>query len=391
MLMKKILSLTICISLMVVFCGMTVWGANFDIIPESAILIESTTGQVLFAKEVEKRLPPASITKIMSILLTMEALERGEISLDDQVSVSKRAEGMGGSQIYLSTKDHPTLEILLKAVVVASANDACVAIAEYLGGTEENFVRMMNRRAKELGMENTHFVNSHGLPVEGHYTTAFDISLMSREVIKYEQFRQWAQIWHENLQLTTRKASITNTNTLVKNYPNIDGIKTGHTSEAGYCLAASVERDGFRLIAVVLNTDSLEERYESTARLLDYGFRAFERKVVVKENEVISDIEIQQGKQKTIPGYIEKSLQVVVLKGTSSELRRESVFLDNVAPINQGDQVGELIVYQNEKELGRVAILAAEDVEKANIFMRLLNWLWSLILKLITGIKNLLT
>lgn len=389
--MKKIISLTICLFLLMVFSASGVVRAEFDLTLDSAILVESTTGQILFAKDIDKAMPPASITKIMSILLTMEALERGEVSLDDQVSVSQRAQGMGGSQIFLSTQDHPTMEILLKAVVVASANDACLAIAEYIGGTEDNFVQMMNKRAKELGMNDTHFVNSHGLTEEGHYTTAYDISLMSRELIKYEKFREWAQIWHENVQLTSRQASITNTNSLINHYQDLDGIKTGHTEKAGYCLAASAERDGFRLISVVLNTESPEERNETSARLLDYGFRAFERKVVIKEKETVSDIAIEQGKQKTVEGYVEKSLQVVVMKGTSSELHRKTVFLENKAPISKDEKVGELIVYQGEEELGRVNILAAEDVEKANIFMRLLNWLWSLILRLINGIKNLFT
>ncbi|AZR74574.1 D-alanyl-D-alanine carboxypeptidase [Anoxybacter fermentans] len=387
--MKRKLSLFISTVLLTIILGTGFVNAvEFDIPAKSAILIDAKTGQVLYEKEAHKKLPPASITKIMTLLLAMEAIERGEASLNDMVSISKRAESMGGSQIYLSTRDRLPLKTLLKAITVASANDACVAVAEYLGGTEENFVRMMNKRARELGMVNTHFVNSTGLPAENHYTTAYDISLMARELIKYKEIRKWARIWHETIQLHDGKRSITNTNTLIKSYPGIDGLKTGHTSEAGYCLVASVERDGFRLISVVMNTASEQQRNEASARLLDYGFRVFEHKVVVKENETVKDIPIQKGKKQTVDAYTAKSLQVVVFKGTSNQLRREIKPLGKSAPISKGEKVGELIVYQGEKELGRVDLLASEDVEKANIFILFFRWLWKLILDLIGQLKK---
>lgn len=387
--MKKVLSFIIIMGLFIgVFGTSLVNAVEFDIPSESAILIDSATGQVLFEKDAHKKLPPASITKIMTLLLAMEAIERGEASLEDKVSVSAFAESMGGSQIYLSTKDRVTLGLLLKAITIASANDACVALGEFIGGTEDNFVRMMNKRAKELGMKDTHFANTTGLPDDDHYTTAFDISIMSRELIKYDQIREWAKIWHDKIQLYNRQASITNTNTLIKSYSGLDGIKTGHTTEAGFCLSASVERNGFRLISVVLNTASEQLRNEATTRLLDYGFRAFEHKVVVKENESIPDIVINQGKELTVDTYTAKSLQLVVLKGTATDLRGEAKSLEKDAPIKKGEKVGELIIYQNEKELGRVDLLSTEDVDKANIFVRLLRWLWGLIGRLIEQFKK---
>ncbi len=371
--------------------GTGIAGADeFDIPAKSAILVDAATGQVLFEKDPHKTLPPASITKIMSLLLTFEAIDRGQASFDDMVLVSQNAEGMGGSQIYLSRKDKLPLSRMIEAVIIPSANDACVAIAEFIGGTEENFVRMMNQRAQELGMTDTHFINPTGLPADNHYTTAYDISLMARELIKYDKFREWAQVWHDTIQLYDREASITNTNSLIKySGLKIDGVKTGHTDEAGYCLAASAEKDGFRLISVVLNTENMTQRDESSAELLEYGFRAFERKVVVKENEKdLPELDVKQGKTKTVAAYTGQSLQVVVLRGTAADLRRETFSLEKVAPISKGDKVGELVVYQGTKELGRVDLLASEDVAKANIFVRFFRWLWSAILKLVERFRH---
>ncbi|MCK4261164.1 MAG: D-alanyl-D-alanine carboxypeptidase [Halanaerobiales bacterium] len=382
--MKKKLSIFISMIFILMFLiNSMALAAEFDISAKSAILVDAKTGQVLFDKDSDKKLPPASITKTMTLLLTFEALERGEVKLTDMVSVSKYAESMGGSQIYLSSKDRLPLETLLKAVVVASANDADVAVAEYIGGTEENFVRMMNKRAQELGMNDTNFVNTTGLPAEGHYTTAYDISLMSQELIKFEQFREWAQIWHETLQLSDGKRSITNTNTLIKSYDGLDGVKTGHTEEAGYCLAASVDRNGFRLISVVMGTTSQIARNEASESLLNYGFRAFEHKVVVKENETIENLSVRKGKVTEVNAYTGSSLEVVIARGISSELRRETISLEKEAPITKGEKVGELIVYQNGKELGKVDLLAEENVEKANIFVLFFRWVWNLILNLI--------
>lgn len=386
--MKRSISLFICVLMLVAVVGTGIAQAEFDVKAKSAVLVDGKTGQVLFEKDAYKQLPPASITKIMTLLLALEAIDRGEASLTDQVSISQRASSMGGSQIYLSPKDRLSLGTLLKAVAVASANDACVAVGEYIGGTEPNFVRRMNQRAKELGMENTHFENTTGLPDPDHYSTAYDISLMARELIQYDIFREWAQIWYEQIKVSDGYRDLVNTNSLIKSYPGLDGVKTGHTDVAGYCLAASAEQDGFRLISVVLNTDSPEERNEASTNLLNYGFRAFEHKVIVKENEQVEDIPIKQGKEQTVDAYTANSLGVVILKGLSGELRREIKTINQVAPVKKGEKVGELIVYQKEKELGRVDLLAAEDIEKANIFVRFFRWLWAKILELVSNIRK---
>ena len=379
--------MVIALSALMIFSG-SVKAVDFDIIAKSAILVDAKTGQILFQKNEHKKLPPASMTKIMTILLTFEALDRGEVSLDDMVSVSAHAESMGGSQIYLSSDDRLSLRTLLKSVIIASANDACVAMGEYIGGTEANFVRMMNNRAQELGMVDTQFKNTTGLPAKGHYSTAYDISLMARKLIKYEQFREWAQIWHDTVEVHDGERSLTNTNTLIRQYPNLDGVKTGHTNEAGFCLAASAKNDGFRLVSVIMNTKSERQRNESTTRLLDYGFRAFEHKVVVKKNETVEDVAIEKGKEESVGAYTAESLEVVISKGATNDLTRDIKALNKTAPIEKGEKIGELIVYQNDKELGRVDLLANEKVEKANIFILFFRWLWKAIMNLIGNITG---
>lgn len=370
--MKKLGVLSICLVLLVIFIFSGIASAvEFQTPAKSAILMDAKTGQILWEKDAHKQLPPASMTKIMSLLLAMEAVESKKVSLDDLVSVSAYAESMGGSQIFLSAKDRLPLGTMLKAITVASANDACVAVAEFLGGTEESFVEQMNKRAQELGMKNTHFVNTTGLPDPDHYSTAYDLALMGRELIKYEQFREWAKIWTDKVQLVDGVRGMSNTNSLINTYQGLDGIKTGHTEEAGYCLTASAERNGFRLVSVVMNTKSQQERNQATAALLDFGFRSFTQRVLVEENEPVEDVAIQGGKKPTVSGYTADSIKQIMIRGENPDFRREVKSLRKKAPIKKDDKVGELIIYQGEKEIGRVDVLANEDVAKTNIFIRI--------------------
>lgn len=383
--LKKHIVLSLSVVLLgMLMCSSIIRAVEFDISAKSAILIDAQTGQVLFEKNAHERLPIASMTKTMTLLLAMEAIERKEVSLTDMVRISKLAESMGGSQIYLSSKDQVSLEILLKSIAIASANDSCVAVAEYIGGTEENFVDKMNQRGQQLGMKNTYFVNTTGLPVPGHYSTAYDVALMGRQLIKYEKFREWAKIWHDTVQLVDGKRGMTNTNTLINSYPGLDGIKTGHTEEAGYCLSASAERGGFRLVSVIMNTASEKERNAASAALLDYGFRAFTRQVLVEKGETVENIPILQGKQTSVDSYTANDLEVVVQRGENFEVRKEVVAANKTAPVQKDEKVGEMIIYQNDKELGRVDLLSEEEVEKANIFLRLLRWFSGFI----TGLWN---
>lgn len=372
--MKQKGLLLISLLLMVVLLGSGIASAvDFDISAKSGILIDAKTGQVLWEKNAHEKLPPASMTKIMTLLLAIEAVERGEVTLDDPVPVSAYAESMGGSQIYLSTKDRLPLSTMLMAIAVASANDACVAVAEFIGGTEANFVQKMNQRAKQLGMNDTTFMDTTGLPIPGHHSTAYDVALMGRELIKYPKFREWARVWHTKVQVADGTRGITNTNSLINLMPEVDGIKTGHTDEAGYCLAGSAERSGFRLVSVVMNTESEKARNAATQSLLNFGFRAFAQQTIVEKGEKVENVTIQQGTKTAVTATTADSINMLVMRGEDVETRREVVSANKTAPIKEGDKVGELIVYRAEKEVGRVDLLSTEEVEKLNIFMRILR------------------
>lgn len=344
----------------------------FDIDMESAILIEAETGQVLFEKNADRQLPPASMTKIMPLLIAMEKLEEGAISLDDKVTISRYAASMGGSQIFLAANTQVELEKLLKAVTIASGNDASVAIGEYIAGTYSNFIAMMNHRAEELGMENTNFSNSTGLPDPNNYSTARDIAIMSRELAKYPLVLQWGSIWTENIQLPGREAMLVNTNRLINVYPSMDGLKTGHTREAGFCLSATAQKGNTRLISVVMQGDTLAQREDTTIRLLDYGFNAFSKREVATAGDQIQNIPVNQSANQVAAGEIEESFYVMVQKGSERDITQEIKIDDNLeAPLLKGDRIGRLVVYRGENEIGSVNILASEDIDRANIFVRL--------------------
>lgn len=357
--------------------------AAFDVATDSAILLEAETGQVLFSKNADRKLPPASVTKIMALLIAMEKLEEGSISLDDQVTVSRYAESMGGSQIYLAANTQVKLEKLLKAVTIASGNDASVAVGEYIAGTYSNFIAMMNDKAVELGMDSTNFANSTGLPDPNHYSTARDISIMARELAKYPQVLEWASIWTETIQLPNRKAMLVNTNSLINKYPSMDGLKTGHTQEAGFCLASTAKKGDTRLISVVLQGNTLNEREESTIRLLDYGFNAFSKRKIASAGDKIQNIPVTEGADKVAVGEIAEDLYVMVQKGQEREISQEIKVEDSLkAPIEKGGVLGKLAVYNGDKEISSVNVVAAEDIDRANIFVRF----WRTILNFISGI-----
>ncbi|PTV98595.1 D-alanyl-D-alanine carboxypeptidase (penicillin-binding protein 5/6) [Halanaerobium saccharolyticum] len=344
----------------------------FDIEPESAILLEAETGQVLFEKNADRVLPPASITKIMPLLIAMEKLEEGSISLDDQVTISRYAESMGGSQIFLAANTQVKLEKLLKAVTIASGNDASVAVGEYIAGTYSNFIAMMNDKAEELGMDSTNFANSTGLPDPNHYSTARDISIMARELAKYPQVLEWASIWTETIQLPGRDAMLVNTNSLINKYPSMDGLKTGHTQEAGFCLASTAQKGDVRLISVVLQGDTLNEREEATTRLLDYGFNAFSKRQIAAAGDQIQNIPVEESADRAAVGEIAEDLYIMVQKGKEQEISQEVEVDDSLAaPIEKGGVLGKLTVYRGEEAVESVDVVAVEDIERANIFVRL--------------------
>lgn len=381
--MKKKFIIYTTIITMFISLGIAVPAFAFDIEPDSAILLEAETGQVLFEKNADRELPPASITKIMPLLIAMEKLEEGSISLDDQVSISRYSESMGGSQIFLAANTQVSLEKLLKAVTIASGNDASVAVGEYIAGTYSNFIAMMNDKAEELGMDSTNFANSTGLPDPDNYSTARDISIMARELAKYPQILEWASIWTETIDLPNRQAMLVNTNSLINKYPSLDGLKTGHTQEAGFCLASTAKKGDVRLIAVVLQGDTLNEREEATTRLLDYGFNAFSKRQIAAAGDQIQNIPVEESAVQVAAGEVAEDLYVMVQKGKENEISQEVEVNDSLtAPIEKGGVLGKLTVYRGEEEISSVDVVAAEDIERANIFTRL----WRSALSFIQGL-----
>jgi D-alanyl-D-alanine carboxypeptidase (penicillin-binding protein 5/6) len=357
---------------------------EFSVKARSAILMEADTGQVLFAKGVDEEHPPASITKVMTTLLTMEAVENGEVSLDDKVEISDYAESMGGSQLWLGAGEVYTLRDLLKGIVIESGNDACVAVAEHVGGSESNFVRMMNKKAQQLGMEHTNFVNTTGLPVEGggHYSSAQDIAIMSRELIKkYPIVLEWAQNRVDYIGQEER--SIYTTNQLVGYYPGLDGLKTGHTDESGYCLSATAKKGDRRLISVVLGTENEDARDEETTKLLDYGFGVFHRAKLKNKGVEVATVPVQQGEQLEVAVETAAEFSATIKRGMKDEIE-EKVNLNEelTAPIAKGEVVGKLAFNHPEMTIGEVELVTAEKVNKASWYVLLFRWLKNFVLNL---------
>ncbi len=351
---------------------------------KSAILIDSGSGTVLYEKNSHEKLPPASITKIMTMLLVLEAVDRGQISLQDQVTISQRAASMGGSQMYMEQGEQQAVETLLKGMAIGSANDACVASAEYVAGTEEIFVEMMNKRAQELGMNDTHFVNTNGLPVADHYTSAYDIGLMSRELLKHKIAHEWFNTWQTKVLvgLTNKEQTefeLTNTNRLIRLYPGANGIKTGFTQEAGYCLSGSATKDDLTLIAVVLGCDTTQHRWGETMKLLDYGFAICESAVIADQGEVFGSLTVEKGSPTTINAIADSDINLLVKKGERDQVTTEVILFERLkAPVNAGDQVGELVALKDGHEVGRYPLVADAEIKVASlheIYIRMLKTL----------------
>ena len=321
----------------------------FNINAKSAVLIDWSTGEVLYEKNIHEQLPPASVTKIMTMLLAMEALDSGKITLADKVVVSERASRMGGTQLYIEPGEIKTVEELMKGIAIRSANDACVAMAEFISGSEEIFVQKMNERAKELGMVNTNFVNTNGLPTDGHVTTAYDIALMSRELLKHKDVTVWLTTWMDSVDVGVKKQStqqLVNTNKLLRTYQGINGIKTGFTQEAMHCLSASATRGNNTFISVVLGAPSSDLRFSEAAKLLDYGFANFNTVEILTKKAGIADVPVQKAKVQTIKGVPAEDVYVLVKKGQEESIEKEIIINKVSAPLKKGDVIGEVIVKQ---------------------------------------------
>lgn len=350
-------------------------GNSVAVTAKSAVLIEGSTGEILYELDKDKQLMPASITKIMTLLLIFEALESGKINLEDEVPVSEHAASMGGSQVYLEPFEKQTVNTMIKCISIASANDASVAMAEFIGGSETEFVARMNEKAAELGMKNTHFLNCCGLDdniTEGHYSSAYDIALMSRElIVKYPQISDYSTVWMDSFTHTTKKGSsefgLTNTNKLVRTYDGITGLKTGSTSKAKYCLSATARRNGMDLIAVVMASESPKERFVDAAKLLDYGFANCSMYTDENEELIAVRLPVLRGKKEEVGIMADKDFSQVLMKGEAPEdMSKEVVYKENLeAPVKKGDKVGEIRYYLKGEATGTIAIIATENIEKA--------------------------
>lgn len=334
---------------------------------KSAILMSLDTGDVLYAKNEKEHLSPASVTKIMTILLVLEAIDEGKITLQDTVTASAEAVKMGGSQIWLEEGEQMTVEELFKAVVVASANDACTALAEYVGGSVTGFVNRMNERAQELGLKDTMFENCNGLDdtVVNHYSCAYDLAVIACEVMRHELIKDYTGIWLDHLR--GGKTELNNTNKLVNSYTGITGLKTGTTSNAGFCVAATAEREGMGLVAVVLGAETSEDRFDTATNLLDYGFSAYRLFEPVIDEEQITPVVVKQGMVKEILPTYSTGASIIVKQGSEEITYQYDIVQEKQAPVNSGDVLGEIVILSGENEIGSIPLTAPDTVKKAEL------------------------
>ncbi|MGN0524677.1 D-alanyl-D-alanine carboxypeptidase family protein [Eubacterium sp.] len=374
--MKRILSCIICI-LLTIQVPFVAYADNdtekSKINAKSVVLMATDTKDVLYKENELEHLSPASVTKIMSILLCLEALDSGKIKLTDKVTASKNAVAMGGSQIWLEEGEIMTVDELLKAVVIASANDACTALGEHIAGSDVAFVKMMNDRAQELGLKNTNFENCTGLDdtTKAHYSCAYDLAVISCEVMKYDLIKDYSTIWLDSLR--AGKTELNNTNKLVKSYKGITGLKTGTTSNAGFCVSATASRDGLNLVAVVLGSDTSEHRFQTAEYLLDKGFAEYSsRKIKIDKNK-LTPVKINNGKQKSIIPSLSDT-QNIVLPKDNGKLKYDFKIKKAVnAPVNKGDNLGSVKVISNGKTVKVIPLYADRGVDKVNFMYIFLN------------------
>ena len=381
--MKKILSIIIAVLLIVPMSAFTSYALEWDetaevsatvsapvtINAKSAVLMDASTGQVLFAENENERLYPASVTKIMPLLLFMEALDEGKISLTDTVTASPTAASKGGSQIWLKEGEQMTVDELLRATAIASANDACTALGEHIAGSEEAFVSMMNKRANELGMKNTYFVNCSGLDDDTteHLTTAYDIALMSKELLSHERIKSYTTVWMDTLR--NGATALTNTNRLVRFYNGTTGLKTGTTDKAGYCLSASAERDGLHLIAVIMGAQSSDDRFEGAKAMLNWGFANYETVTPDIKSIEIPGVKVLRGINKVIVPTVRGVKPVTLPKGEKAKIEYTlEICKDVKAPVEKNQLLGKVTAKAGDNIIGEYSLTAPEEIRKTTLF-----------------------
>ncbi len=370
---KRLFSLII-VSIFFVSMFANIASANEDSVQladdaSSAILIERDTGKILYEKNSNEQLPPASMTKIMTMVLIMEALDKGTLKMDEKIRTSEYAASMGGSQIFLEPGEEMTVQEMLKGIAIGSANDASVAMAERLAGSEEEFVKRMNAKVKELGIENTQFKNVTGLPTKDHYSTAHDMAIMAKELLKYESITKFTGQYEDYLREDTdKKFWLVNTNRLVRFYPGVDGLKTGFTNEAKYCLTATAQKDGMRVVAVVFGAPTSKSRNAQVSKMLDYAFSQYQSHPMFKKGHTLGQAPVSKGSGKKVNVVTSERISVLTKKGENVDnIQQEITLKKNLkAPIQKGDPIGTLKLMQDGKLLAESKLVANETVEKAN-------------------------
>ena len=371
--MKKLYSIILAMIFMITTSSLSFAdkeNSDINLSSKSAILMDVSSGKILYEKNSHEKLPPASVTKVMTMLLICEALESGKIKIDDEVQVSEIASSMGGSQIFLEPGEIQKVDTLLKGIAVASANDACVAMAEHIGGSVESFVDMMNAKAKELKMNDTHFANTNGLPVDNHYTSAHDIALMSRELLKHDQIiSKYLTTWMDSVVVGKKQATIgiANTNKLIKHYNGATGVKTGFTQEAKYCLSASAKRGDTHLVAATLGAETSPQRFSDASTLLNYGFANYESVKLCSRDDKIATLTMEKAEDEKISLVAKEDLSVLIKKGDSKEFTKKiKVYEDAKLPIKKDSVLGEVEIYRGKEKLGKVELVSNKDINKAS-------------------------
>lgn len=375
--MKKLYSVFFLVLAMIMGAGLTLSSVVKTFADEinpkckAEILLDAKSGTVVYSHNQEERLPIASMCKIMTLLLCFEKENAGELSFKDEITVSETAAGMGGSQVFLEANGRYKIDELIKSITVASANDACVAMAEYICGSESSFVDKMNEKAKSLGMNDTVFVNCTGLPQSGQYSCAKDVAVMFRELLNYEKYFNYSTVWTDKISHPAdRVTEISNTNKLIRLYKGCDGGKTGYTSEAGHCLAATAERNGQRFIAVVISAPDGKTRFAETSNMFDYGFNNYTTKLVIDDTAPLNiDVLVENGKQKSLSVVAEKPFYIFSKKDEKRALEFNFTPCEKVkAPVNKGEIVGKIAIFENGIEIGEINVLANENIEKRTYF-----------------------
>ncbi len=362
--MKKLLSLFLCIFFLMPVAAVSA-EAPLELSAKSALLMEGSTGKVLFEKASHEALPPASVTKIMTMLLVMEALDSGQYTLDDMVSVSSLAASMGGSQVFLEENEQMSVHDMLKAVAVASGNDAAVALAEFTAGSHQGFVDKMNKRAKELGMNDTTFINCNGLDEAGHVTSANDIALMSRELMRHPKIFEYTTIWMDSLR--DGAFGLVNTNKLVRFYQGATGLKTGSTSVAGFCISATAKRDDMDLIAVVMGAPTSKERFADATKMLDYGFANYGICSSLVSEDELAPIAVKKGIKDTVDIGLADGFSLLMEKSKIANMEKTITLPDHIeAPVHAGHKIGEVEFFSEGKSVGKCDIVAKADVKAEN-------------------------